>query len=93
MTKKEIFSVVVIVWLLLATAYVVDDQWDNYQNNGIQKAYTGAINDMIDGVEKSNCQPLPIFSGERKVEVVDMRCLQQSDEQEVPIKESGNEIE
>jgi len=75
MNKKEIFATVVTVWIIATTGYVLYDQWSNYQINGVRKAYETAVNQVIAEVEKSGCQPFSIYSGQKKVELVDFECV------------------
>lgn len=86
MNKKEIITVLVVVWLIAMTGYFVYDVWGDYKIKGVQKAYNQGIEDMtvrvIDEVGKKGCEPIEVYAGEKKVQIANAQCL--------PAKETAN---
>ena len=77
--KNEILRTILTIWFLATTGYVVYDFWNEYKTKGIQNAYnlglTDTVNKLIQQVESSQCQPVEVFSGEKKLQVVSAQCL------------------
>ena len=81
--KTEILRIVLVIWFLATTSYVAYDLWTEYQINGIQKAYQGGVEDTVNEIikqtETSNCQAIDVYSNEKKIQLVDVKCVPQSE--------------
>lgn len=78
-TKTEIIRTVLVVWFLAATIYVAYDIWNEYEVKGIKAAYQegveNTVNELISQVEKSGCDPIDVYSGDKKLQLVSYVCL------------------
>jgi hypothetical protein len=77
--KREILKTVVIIWLFTATSYVIYNEWNAYKVKGIQAAYqqgvAETIGQLIDQTQKNQCQPVDVNLQDKKIQVVDAKCL------------------
>jgi hypothetical protein len=77
MKKIPVFKIVIIVWLVLSTCYVIYGEYTRLTIYVGQRAYnagiTNAVNQLIE--QTKACQPIPITSGDQKVEVISVACL------------------
>lgn len=82
--KNDILKTIVIIWLFAATSYVVFNEWNSYKEKGIQAAYqqgmTDTIGKLIDQTQKNPCQPVDVSLQNTKIQVVDAKCLQQTEQ-------------
>jgi len=80
--KNEILKTIVIIWLFAATSYVVFNEWTSYKTKGVQQAYqqgmTDTIGKLIDQTQKNPCQPVDVNLQDKKIQVVDAKCLNQA---------------
>lgn len=76
--KIPVFKVILIVWLVLSTCYVIYGEYTRLTVYVGQRAYnagvTSAVNQLIE--QTKACQPIPVTSGDQKVEVISVACLQ-----------------
>jgi len=94
--KNDIPKTIVIIWLFAATGYVVFNEWSGYKEKGIQAAYQQGVADtvskLIDQAQKNPCQPIDVNLQDKKIQIVDAKCLpasqtaQQPQAQSVPSK-------
>jgi len=86
--KQLIFKTLLIIWLVIATGYILFDLYRRYQVSLISQAYnaglTDTINNVIKQAEESKCQPFDAYSGEKKVSLIDVKCLQNAAQEEAP---------
>ncbi|KKU55598.1 MAG: hypothetical protein UX75_C0004G0035 [Candidatus Moranbacteria bacterium GW2011_GWE2_47_10] len=79
--KEEVGKTLVIAWFIIATLYVGYDLWSDYKVKGIDAAYkagvSNTVNQLIEQTEKSQCQSFEVFSGDKKVQLLDAQCVQQ----------------
>ena len=75
--KIPVRRIILLVWLVLATCYVIYGEYTRIQVMVGQRAYnagiTNAVNQLIE--QTKSCQPIPITSGDQKVEVISVACL------------------
>lgn len=75
--KIPVGKIILIVWLVLATCYVIYGEYNRLTVFVGQRAYnagiTTAVNQLIE--QTKACQPIPITSGNQKVEVIAVSCL------------------
>lgn len=67
------------VWLVAATLYMAYDLWSSYQSRLAKRHYQAglaeAVSQVIAQAEQSQCQPFEVYSGEKKVFLLDIQCL------------------
>lgn len=75
--KIPVLKIVLIVWLVFSVCYVVYGEYTRLAVYVGQRAYnagiTNAVNQLIE--QTKACQPIPITSGDQKVEVISIACL------------------
>ena len=75
--KIPVLKVIMIVWLVLSTCYVIYGEYTRltvYVGQGAYNAgITTAVNQLIE--QTKTCQPIPITSGDQKIEVISLACL------------------
>jgi predicted negative regulator of RcsB-dependent stress response len=78
-TKKNIIIGIVILWVVFSFAYIVWDMWSKFQANVAQSAYQQGAQDvigqLIQAAEDPNCAPIPVFAGEKQVELISTACV------------------
>ena len=72
-------TVFVIVWMVFSIGYIAYDQWQGFKFSRVQVAYERGISDSVESLieESKNCQPIPLYDGAKKVEVISVGCLDQ----------------
>jgi hypothetical protein len=75
--KFPVLKVIMIVWLALSTCYVVYGEYTRLKVYVAQRAYNmglaEAVNQLI--AQSQTCQPIPVTSGDKKIEVISIACL------------------
>ncbi|KKR17954.1 MAG: hypothetical protein UT48_C0045G0003 [Parcubacteria group bacterium GW2011_GWE2_39_37] len=86
--KQIILKSFLIFWLVIATGYIIFDLYSRYQVSLLRQAYNAGLTDTINNVirqaEESKCQPFDAYSGEKKVSLIDVKCLQNTAQEEAP---------
>ena len=81
-TKKLILNIILIIWIVFSVIYVAYDIWSDFKLKALNQAYqqgrADTINALIQQAEK--CESIPVFSGEKKIEVINVNCLKTSPE-------------
>lgn len=82
--SKKALKVVLIVWLVIASGYVVFSMWNDFKFNFQQKVYQTGVSDTVNNLIKQatdeKCQPFEVYNGEKKVQLISISCLQQGDQ-------------
>ena len=77
-TKK----VILIVWIIFSILYVLYGEWNRFKtvviDNSIQRGQASAVLQVIQQAQE--CKAFQIFAGEQKVQLINVDCLQQSDD-------------
>lgn len=81
-TKQDLIKSAILIWIVGSAVYIVFDTWNDYKIRGVQQAYQAGVNDTTKQIfEKSQAlqckEALVVTSGENKMELVDVKCLQQ----------------
>lgn len=88
--KEDIIKIILTVWFIVATIYVGYDIWNDYKIIGVQKAYNQGIEDMtvkvIDEIGKTGCDPVDVYAGEKKTQIVNAQCLPPKEDATATIK-------
>ena len=78
--QPPVLKVILIVWLIFASLYVVYGEYNRLNVLVAKRAYNNgrrdAVNQLID--EAQNCQPIPVTSGDRRVNLISIECLKPS---------------
>jgi len=79
-TKKLILNIVLLIWIVFSVIYILYDVWSDFKLKALNQAYqqgrADTINALIQQAEK--CDPIPVLSGEKKIEVINVNCLKTS---------------
>lgn len=82
--------IVLILWAGLSGLYIVHDLWKNGLSATYQAGYEKAVSEIL--VRSQSCQPLEIFMGESKAQLVSVECLQaaqqQAQQQSAPLQDN-----
>ena len=75
--KPPVLKVILIVWIIFASLYVVYGEYTRLNVLVAKRAYNSglrdAVNQLID--EAQSCQPIPVTSGDRRVDLISLECL------------------
>ncbi len=80
--KQDILKTTLIIWFIATTGYVAYDQYLGYKVRGMQAAYEQGITDatkkLFEKSQDGQCkEAVTITLGENKLELIDVKCLQQ----------------
>lgn len=79
--KFPVLKIILIVWLVFASLYVVYGEYQRLRVMVAQRAYNTGIRDAVNQLiqQSSDCsQPIPITADEKTVHLISIDCLQQS---------------
>jgi len=75
--KGTVPHIILIVWIIFASLYVVYNEYGRVKVMVAERAYqaglSNAVNQLIDASE--NCQPIPVSTDERSVNLISLDCL------------------
>ena len=79
-TKKLILYIIVIVWIVFSVVYIFYDVWGDFKLRKLSQAYQQGSTDTITTLiqQAKSCNPIPIFSGETRIEVINVDCVKSS---------------
>lgn len=86
--KIPILKVILIVWVIFASVYVVYGEYQRVQVMVAQRAYNTGLRDAVNQLiqQAQTCQPIPVNSGDSKVTLISVDCLNASaDDAEVEV--------
>ncbi|EKD44588.1 MAG: hypothetical protein ACD_71C00087G0003 [uncultured bacterium (gcode 4)] len=70
------------LWVIFSFAYITYNMYDNFKTNVIQNAYLAGQNDtvkaLITQAENKECKPFNVYAGDKKVDLINVTCLQQA---------------
>lgn len=83
LSKKTVGYLLIFVWLVFSIGYIVWDVWTDFKNVQMLNAYQQGVAKTIDQIiqEAEKCQPIPIFSAEKRIQVINVDCLEKPAEQ------------
>ncbi|KPJ57138.1 hypothetical protein AMJ49_02455 [Parcubacteria bacterium DG_74_2] len=77
-SKKLILNIIIVIWIVFSVIYIFYDFWTDFKlkilNQAYQQGRIDTINTLINQAKK--CEPIPIFSGEERIEVININCLE-----------------
>ncbi|MFH0838242.1 MAG: hypothetical protein V1880_03175 [Patescibacteria group bacterium] len=79
--RVPILKVIVIIWIAFASLYVVYNEYNNFKVLVAQRAYNTGLRDAVNKLiqQAQTCNPIPVTSGEQRVDLISMSCLNASD--------------
>ena len=82
--KKPVLHIVLIIWLIFATIYVLYSEYNRLNVFVAQRAYTQGVTDsVVQLIEQSQtCQPIPVTAGEVQVNLISIECLKAAEQPE-----------
>ena len=80
MKKISVSKIVLVVWLVFTTLYLVYGEYSRLTNFVAQNAYQQGYSDSVTRLvaEVTKCQPVPITVGTQTINVIGLECLQQN---------------
>lgn len=78
LSKKSILYFLALLWIFFSVAYIVWDVWSDFKNVQMLNAYEQGKIDIINALiqEAEKCEPIPVFSGEKEIQLVNINCLE-----------------
>lgn len=75
--KFPILRIILIVWVVFATLYVVYGEYQRVQIMVAQRAYQSGLRDAVNQLieQSQTCQPIPVNSGSASVNLISVDCL------------------
>ena len=75
--KIPVLKVILIVWVIFASVYVVYGEYQRVQVMVAQRAYNTGLRDAVNQLiqQAQTCQPIPVNSGEANVTLISVDCL------------------
>ncbi len=81
--KKIILYSIGALWIIFSVSYIVWDIWSDFRIHSINQAYqsgrTDTISQLINQAENEACQPFSVSDGERRVQLINVACLDNID--------------
>ena len=83
MKKVPILKVIFIIWVVFASLYVVYSEYQRVQVMVAERAYNAGIQNAVNQLiqQSQTCQPIPVNSGEKSVNLISVDCLTQPTEE------------
>ena len=77
-TKDHILHILLGIWVIFSVVYIAHDFWEKSVNKQVNKAYQAGLVDSVKTLirESEKCKPIPVFEGEKQVELISIKCLQ-----------------
>ncbi|HHA18791.1 MAG: hypothetical protein DRQ47_09970 [Gammaproteobacteria bacterium] len=87
--KIPILKVILIIWIVFASLYVVYGEYQRVQIMVAQRSYQAGLRDAVNQLieQAQTCQPIPVTSGEDSVSLISLACLNP------PTEETTEEVE
>lgn len=80
-SRKTITITMLSVWLIFSLVYIPYDFWKHFKNEQLSNAYNqgriDTINQAIKQAENEKCEPFSIYSDDKQIQVVNVKCLKQ----------------
>lgn len=78
--NKSTFIIgMVVVYVVVSAGYIVFNLWSNFKLTVMQQAFLEGrrqtVEELITQAQNKECQAFPVFSGDKKVELLNTQCL------------------
>lgn len=62
--------------MIFSIGYIGNDLWNQYKNRQLRQAYEQGVQETIEALitASEECKPVPIFSGDKKVNLIKSDC-------------------
>ena len=79
----HIWKVILVLWIIFATIYVVYGEYNRLANFVAKRAYNQGLTDAVTELinQGTKCQPIPVNVDDRKATFISLECLQQPAEE------------
>lgn len=90
MNKMAILLIVLIVWAVFSIVFMARDYWQEFKLGQMQTAFNQGVEQSIGQImqQAKTCQPVNLYSGDTQVNLIDVACLQQTQQD----GENGGEV-
>jgi len=83
--SKKVLKIVLIIWAVVASGYVIFSMWNDFKINFQQKVYQAGVSDTVNSLIKqandSKCEPFEVYNGDNKTQLISVSCLQKEGDQ------------
>ncbi|MBU3965303.1 hypothetical protein KJ695_01095 [Patescibacteria group bacterium] len=80
-SRKTIFIALASAWIIFSLIYIPWDFWKHFKNEQLTQAYqmgkADTINQAIKQAENEKCEPFSIYSDEKQIQLINVKCLKQ----------------
>lgn len=81
-SKKMIFHIIVVIWIIFSLAYIFWDIWSDFKENQLASAYQQGRVDTVNALisQAQGCATVPVSNATTTIKVVNIDCLQTQSE-------------
>ncbi len=80
LSKKTAIGIVVVLYIAISLGYILYGQWQDFRADSAQRSFLEGraltIEQIIQQAEDENCQPFFVFSDDKRVNLINIDCLQ-----------------
>lgn len=80
MNKQKILIIALSVLLFVSFSYIAWGVLERVKTSLFYQGYEQAINEMVTEAQNENCEPIPVFYKENEVHLINIDCLQITEE-------------
>lgn len=93
MNKENAVKMLLIVWVIFSAGYILNDFWKDNLNKRLQAAYQQGLADSVKTIiqQSEKCEPVAVYEGEKRVELISIQCLQDAVSNNNETNEEGND--
>ena len=79
LSTGQVWKIVLIVWLVFTTLYLVYGEYNRLTNYVAKNAYNQGLTTAVTQIitESEKCQAVPINVGDKKATIINIECLKQ----------------
>lgn len=83
-TLKNGVGVVLGMWIVFSSGYILHDQWKKFQSIKLTEAYQAGVSNSVQSLidQSKKCEPIKVFKDEEEVNLIAIECLQPPAENE-----------
>lgn len=85
--KTSKAMIALMVWWAISFIYIAYSMYMNFQYSVMQSSYmqwkTDTITELLKQAENKECQPFNVYSQDKKIDLINVACLQQWQNQQV----------
>lgn len=69
-------------YIVISLVYIFFTLWTNFKTNVMERSfnngYAASVRQIMEEASKPECQPFTVFEGEKRIELVNIGCLQKA---------------